>query len=324
MAGLSRQVRQAFFGEEAQRIQRGRDDVRVMVRYPESERRSLGDMENMRIRTPAGIEVPFSLAAQAEMGRGYSSIRRTDRKRVITVTADVNDAVASSNDILIDLTSSYLPSLMARYPGLTYTLEGQQRNQQESIESLSFGFLVALLVIYGLLAIPFKSYVQPMIIMSVIPFGIVGAVLGHLIMGFAISLLSLFGIVALSGVVVNNSLVLVDFINRGRDRAGPDADLHEIIRSAGVARFRPVLLTSITTFAGLVPILMERSLQAQFLIPMAISLGFGVLFATAITLILVPICYYILEDGLAVLSSVRIRLSGQVLESGEAAESPAS
>ena len=163
-----------------------------------------------------------------------------------------------------------------------------------------------------------------MIIMSVIPFGIGGAVLGHRIMGFAISLLSLFGIVALSGVVVNNSLVLVDFINRGRERAGPDADLHEIIRNAGVARFRPVLLTSLTTFAGLVPIMMERSLQAQFLIPMAISLGFGVLFATAITLILVPICYYILEDGLAALSGVRNRLRGQVLEPGEAAESPAS
>ena len=324
MSGLSRQVRQAFFGEEAQRIQRGRDDVRVMVRYPETERRSLGDMENMRIRTPTGIEVPFSLAARAEMGRGYSNIRRTDRKRVVTVTADVNDAVANSNDILTDLTSSYLPSLMAKYPNLTYTLEGQQRNQQESIESLSFGFLVALLVIYGLLAIPFKSYVQPMIIMSVIPFGIVGAVMGHLIMGFAISLLSLFGIVALSGVVVNDSLVLVDFINRGRERAGEGADLHEIIRNAGVARFRPVLLTSLTTFAGLTPILLEKSLQAQFLIPMAISLGFGVLFATAITLILVPICYYILEDGLAVLARIRSGLKGRVLEPGEAAGTPAS
>ena len=324
MSGLSRQVRQAFFGEEAQRIQRGRDDVRVMVRYPETERRSLGDMENMRIRTPTGIEVPFSLAARAEMGRGYSNIRRTDRKRVVTVTADVNDAVANSNDILSDLTSSYLPSLMAKYPNLTYTLEGQQRNQQESIESLTFGFLVALLVIYGLLAIPFKSYVQPMIIMSVIPFGIVGAVMGHLIMGFAISLLSLFGIVALSGVVVNDSLVLVDFINRGRERAGEGADLHEIIRNAGVARFRPVLLTSLTTFAGLTPILLEKSLQAQFLIPMAISLGFGVLFATAITLILVPICYYILEDGLAVLARIRSGLKGRVLEPGEAAGTPAS
>ena len=324
MAGLSRQVRQAFYGEEAQRIQRGRDDVRVMVRYPVAERRSLGDMENMRIRTPTGVEVPFSLAARAEMGRGYSSIRRKDRVRVVTVTAEVNDAVANANDILGDVTSSYLPALMARYPGLTYTLEGEQRNQQESIESLSFGFLVALLVIYGLLAIPFKSYVQPMIIMSVIPFGIVGAVMGHLIMGFAISLLSLFGIVALSGVVVNDSLVLVDFINRGRERAGEGADLHEIIQNAGVARFRPVLLTSLTTFAGLTPILLERSLQAQFLIPMAISLGFGVLFATAITLILVPICYYILEDGLAVLARIRNRLKGQVPEPVEAARTPAS
>ena len=324
MAGLSRQVRQAFYGEEAQRIQRGRDDVRVMVRYPETERRSLGDMENMRIRTPTGIEVPFSLAAMAEMDRGYSNIRRKDRMRVITVTADVNDTVANANDILGDLTTSYMPSLMARYPNLTYSLEGEQRNQQESIESLSFGFLVALLVIYGLLAIPFKSYIQPMIIMSVIPFGIVGAVMGHLIMGFAISLLSLFGIVALSGVVVNDSLVLVDFINRGRERSGPDADLHEIIRNAGVARFRPVLLTSLTTFAGLTPILMEESLQAQFLIPMAISLGFGVLFATAITLILVPISYYILEDGLSVLARIQSRVKGQVLESGEVVETPAS
>ncbi len=322
MAGLSRQVRQAFYGEEAQRIQRGRDDVRVMVRYPESERRSLGDMENMRIRTPAGIEVPFSVAARLEEGRGYSNIRRTDRRRVITVTADVNDAVGNANDILNELTSSYLPALMAKYPGLTYTLEGEQRTQQESIDSLVFGLMIALLVIYGLLAIPFKSYTQPLIIMSVIPFGIVGAVAGHAIMGFPISILSLFGIVALSGVVVNDGLVLVDFINRRRQQEGSGAHLREIIRIAGIARFRPVLLTSLTTFAGLTPILLERSLQAQFLIPMAISLGFGVLFATAVTLILIPTCYYILEDGHLVLSRMRSKLKGQALEPGDALEKP--
>lgn len=319
LSDLGRQVRQAFYGEEAQRIQRGRDDLRVMVRYPESQRRSLGDLENMRVRLPNGAEIPFSLAARAELGRGYAGIQRVDRQRVISVKADVDDA-ANANEILADITTNYIPVLLAKYPGMSYSLEGEQRQQMDSLGSLVEGFMFALLMIYVLLAIPFKSYTQPIIVMTAIPFGVVGAIWGHMIMGIGLTFLSLFGIVALSGVVVNDSLVLVDFINRGR---ASGESLGKIIRTAGMARFRPVLLTSLTTFAGLTPVLLEKSLQAQFLIPMAVSLGFGVMFATVITLVLVPIGYQILED----FSALGVRIFGQrsepVHEAVEPAEAPA-
>ncbi len=290
---LARQVRQAFYGEEAQRIQRGRDDIRVMVRYPSDERRSLGNLEDMRIRTPGGGEVPFSVAAESELGRGYAAIQRTDRQRIVTVTADVDQTRANANEILADLTARVLPEMLADHPRVRYTLEGQQREQRETLGGLQRSFGIAILMIYILLAIPFKSYLQPVIIMAAIPFGVVGAIWGHIIMGLDISLLSLFGVVALTGVVINDSLVMVSFINQARARG---LSLEEAIREAGVARFRPILLTSLTTFAGLSPILLEKSLQAQFLIPMAVSLGFGILFATFITLMLVPISYAILED----------------------------
>ncbi|MBT5832749.1 MAG: efflux RND transporter permease subunit, partial [Candidatus Latescibacteria bacterium] len=290
---LARQVRQAFFGEEAQRIQRGRDDIRVMVRYPESERKSLGNLEEMYIRTPNGSEVPFSVAANAELGRGYASIKRADRKKVINVTADVDAKIANANEILADITSTVLPQVLADHPRIRFDLEGEQREQRETMGGLGQGFLVALLVIYILLAIPFKSYVQPIIVMTAIPFGIVGAAWGHAFLGMDLTIMSMFGIVALTGVVVNDSLVMVDFINRQR---ASGHSVHSAIREAGAARFRPILLTSVTTFAGLSPILFEKSLQAQFLIPMATSLGFGVLFATFITLILVPVLYNIIED----------------------------
>ncbi len=293
LADLGRQVRQAFYGEEAQRIQRGRDEVRVMVRFPQSMRRSLADLEKMRIRLPNGIEVPFAVAARAEISRGFSSIDRTDRRRTITVTADVDPDVAVPNEIISDITGSFLPELLKDFPSVSYSLEGQQREQGDSIAGLIRGFMFALLAIYVLLAIPFRSYIQPLIVMSAIPFGIVGAVFGHVIMGIDLTILSGFGIVALTGVVVNDSLVMVDFINKARAGGQP---LAHAIRDAGVARFRPILLTSLTTFLGLTPLLLEKSLQAQFLIPMAVSLGFGVLFATAITLILIPVLYYILED----------------------------
>jgi multidrug efflux pump subunit AcrB len=290
---VGRQVRQAFYGEEAQRIQRGRDDVRVMVRYPAEERRSVGDLEAMRIRTPDGREIPFSVAARAELGRGYASARRADRQRIVNVTADVDQEVTSPNEVLDDLTSNALPAILADHRSVRYSLEGEQREQQEVLGGLKRSMGVALLVIYALLAIPFRSYLQPLIIMSAIPFGFVGAVCGHLIMGMDLTILSMFGLVALTGIVVNDSLVMVDFINRERASGQP---LYTAIREAGVARFRPILLTSLTTFAGLSPLILERSLQAQFLIPMAISLGFGVIFATFITLILVPVNYAILED----------------------------
>ena len=293
MSDLARQARQAFYGEEAQRIQRGRDDVKVMVRYPESERRSLNNLETMRIRTPEGSEVPFSVAAQTELGRGYAAINRTDRQRIVNVTADVDRNRANANEILADVTSQVLPAIVADHPRIRYSLEGEQREQQETVSGLMRSFGVALIVIFGLLAIPFRSYLQPLIIMAVIPFGFVGAIWGHIIMGLDLTILSLFGLVALSGVVINDSLVLVDFINRRRAAGN---SLEEAIREAGVARFRPIILTSLTTFGGLTPLLFETSLQAQFLIPMATSLGFGVIFGTFVILLLVPVTYAILED----------------------------
>jgi multidrug efflux pump subunit AcrB len=290
---LSRQVRQAFYGAEAQRIQRGRDDVRVMVRYPESQRRSLTDLDNLRIRTPEGGEVPFYAVARAEFGRGYASIKRADRQRVIDVTADLDLTQANANEILADLQRDFLPRLLAEHPGLSYDLEGEQREQQKTLGALMRNYVFALILIYALLAVPLRSYEQPLIIMAVIPFGLVGAVAGHLLMGQSLSMMSVFGVVALSGVVVNSSLVLVHYVNQRRGEGDP---LMVAVREAGVARFRPIVLTSITTFAGLTPLLLERSISAQFLIPMATSLGFGVVFASAISLFLVPSAYVILED----------------------------
>ncbi len=290
---LARQVRQAFYGEEVQRIQRGRDEVKIMVRYPSDRRRSLGQMEGMRIRTPDGGEVPFSVVADSELSRGFASIRRVDRNRSVSVTAEVDTQRANSNEILAELERGYIPSLLREYPGLTYSLEGEQEQQKETVGGLMQGFGMALAAIFVLLAIPLRSYFQPLLIMSAIPFGLVGAFLGHKILGMDLSILSVFGIVALAGVVVNDSLILVDYVNRQR-RAG--VPLRESILTAGSARFRPIFLTSLTTFAGLTPLLMETSLQAQFLIPMAISLAFGVVFSSPVILVLVPCTYMILED----------------------------
>ncbi len=290
---LARQVRQAFYGEEAQRIQRGRDEIKVMVRYPADQRRSLGDLENMRVRLPDGSEVPFSAVAEAKFGRGYANIYRVDRQRAVDVTADVDLSKGNSNEILTDLQATALPKLLAKYPRLRYAFEGERREQNETMGGLVRGFVLALFLIYALIAIPLKSYVHPFVVMSAIPFGFVGAVLGHLVMGLYLTVLSMFGLVALAGVAVNDSLVLVDFINRARRDGVP---IWEAVRDAGVSRFRPILLTSLTTFAGLTPLILEKSVQAQFLIPMAVSLGFGVLYCTFTTLILVPVQYLVLDD----------------------------
>ncbi len=292
---LGRQIRAAFYGAEALRIQRGRNEVKVMVRYPEEDRKTLGNLESLRIRTLDGGEIPFAQAAYVYEGRGFSEINRTDRKRVINITASVDSKVANAEDILLDLKNTVLQDLTTDYPGLTFDLEGEEKERKESMESMRKGFLMALLLIYTLLAIPFRSYIQPFIIMFSIPFGIVGAVLGHLIMGFNLSILSMFGIVALTGVVVNDSLLLIDFINQKRMQG---VELFQAVVESAQRRFRPIVLTSLTTSLGLTPIILERSVQAQFLIPMAISLGFGILFATLITLLLVPSLYLILEDFL--------------------------
>jgi len=293
LVDLGRQVRQAFYGEEAQRIQRGRDELRVMVRYPEKDRQSIGSLESMRVRLPDGTEVPFEEVAEVQKGRGYSTIQRVDRRRSINVTADVDANKGNTTQIIADLDAVFLPELMQKFPNLQYTWEGERREQQETIQGILKGYPLALIIIYALLAIPFKSYLQPFIVMSAIPFGLVGAIWGHIIMGLPLTILSMFGIVALSGVVVNDNLVLVVYINRQREQG---LSLLEAVRKAGVARFRPILLTSLTTFVGLMPLILEKSVQAQFLIPMAISLAFGVMFATGISLILVPAGYLILED----------------------------
>ncbi|MCG8590407.1 MAG: efflux RND transporter permease subunit [Proteobacteria bacterium] len=290
---LGRQVRQAFHGDEAQRIQRGRDDVRVVVRYPAAERRSLQDVESMYIRTRDGREVPFGAVAQASFGTGFASIQRLDRQRVVNVTADVDPALGNANEIVADLEESALVALGRDYPGVRHGFAGEQQEQRDFLASMLRGQALALLVIFGLLAVPLRSYVQPFIIMTAIPFGLVGAAWGHILLGHDFSMFSVIGLVALSGVVVNDSLVLVDSINR---RRAEGSDIHTAVSLAGPARFRAILLTSLTTFAGLSPLMLETSVQAQFLIPMAISLAFGVIFASFITLLVVPCTYLILDD----------------------------
>jgi len=296
---LARQVRSAFYGTEAQRIQRGRDDIRVMVRYPREDRTSMANLESMRIRLPMGVEVPISEVAVLELGEGFPTISRIDGQRVINIQADANKEVAdfaSINNALYGSgpgSESLLRKIESKYPGVRLVKGGEAKEWEETKSSLFGGVILVLFMIYALLAIPFKSYLQPLIVMAVVPFGIAGAILGHLLTLQTLSLLSMLGIIALSGVVVNDSLVLVDYINRHRSHGMP---LAQAIRDAGAVRFRPIILTSLTTFMGLVPILLERSLQAQFLIPMATSLGFGVLFATFITLLLVPVIYLLLED----------------------------
>ncbi|MDH3993930.1 MAG: efflux RND transporter permease subunit, partial [Gammaproteobacteria bacterium] len=245
---LGQQVRQAFYGYEAQRIQRGKDDIRVMVRYPERERRSLGDLEAMRIRTADGTEVPFSSVARATLARGYTTIRRVDGHRVVSVTADVNRTVATPESVIKSIRRNELSDIIDRHPGVSYGLAGEAEERSESMGSLVSTALLALLLIYALLAIPLKSYLQPLVIMSVIPFGAVGAILGHYLLGMDLVFFSLLGIVALAGVVVNSSLVLVDYINSQR-KSGQE--LEWVVSHAGSVRFRPIVLTSMTTFVGL-------------------------------------------------------------------------
>jgi multidrug efflux pump subunit AcrB len=294
-ADLARQVRQAFYGEEAQRIQRGRDDVRVMVRYPEEERKSLADLDNMRIRTANGDEVPLRMVADTVSGRSFSTITRVNQKRSLRVSGEIdeNDPNADATAINARLRDVVMPSIVARYDGLSWRFEGDQKKKTELLIALAGGFAIALFAMYALIAIPLQSFLQPLLIITAIPFGFVGAALGHMLTGYDLSILSMFGVIALSGIVVNDNIVLVDWINRRRR----DHDsLLEAVRTAGAARFRPILLTSLTTFFGLLPLLLEESMQARFLVPMGVSLAFGVLFATLITLVLVPCLYLILAD----------------------------
>ena len=289
---LARQVRQAFYGEEVQRLQRGIDEVRVMVRYPFEERRSLGALDGLRVRTAEGAEVPLATVAEMIPRRALPSIRRVDRMRVVNVAADVDRAQTTPVRATQALVRQ-LPDLLAAFPGVSYRLEGAQQEDAEASAGLFGGFLLALAGIYALLAIPLRSYVHPLVIMSVIPFGAMGAILGHRIMGMPLTFFSIVGMVALSGVVVNASLMLVHFSNRLHERGvGRGAAL----LAAGEARFRPIVLTSLTTFVGLLPLLMERTVALQTMIPMAVSLAFGVVVSTVFTLVLIPCELAILED----------------------------
>ncbi len=290
---ISSQVRNAFYGSQAQRLQRGDDEVRVMVRYPEEERVSIGDLEEMYIRTVGGDLVPFTSVADFNMQPGYARINRVEGERSVALNSDIIESQVEPAEVVSDLQENFFPELFQRYPGVSYRTDGGTAEQQSIVQDMARGMLFAIFGIYALLAIPLRSYTQPLIIMGVIPFGIIGAVFGHWLIGIPLNFLSVLGIIALSGVVVNDSIVVVDFVNKAKE------DGHELIDAvlhAGAARFRAIMLTSLTTFFGLGPIIMETSMQAQFLIPMATSLAFGILFATVITLFLIPSLYVILED----------------------------
>jgi multidrug efflux pump subunit AcrB len=297
MLGLTRQqivsqVREAFYGYEVQRIQRGRDDIRVMVRYPELDRRSIHSLDQFLVSNAQGERIPLSQIAYLVPETSPATISRIDLNRTISVRADI-DKTNTNMLVLQKELKAYVSQLTTQYPNISYSMDGEAKEQRQSFGSLKYGVFFVLFIIYSLLAIPFKSYWQPIIVMAVIPFGAVGAIGGHWIMGMDLTLISLLGMLALTGIVVNDSLVLVDFINKRRERTG---DLLSSVSLAAVARFRPVILTSLTTFLGLMPLLFEKSTQAQFLIPMAVSLGFGILFATVITLLLVPVNYLVVED----------------------------
>ena len=293
---IAQQIRHSFYGAEALRQLRGRNEVKTMVRLPESQRASEFDIENLVLLTPQGGEIPILDAVDIERGRAFTVIERNNGRRVIEVTAETTSD-GDVGPIMNDLEATVMPALMQDFPGLSWKFEGRQADMAESMQTLVIGLLMALFCIFALLAIPFNNYYQPLVIMCCIPFGIVGAVTGHVIMGYNLSLMSLFGVVALSGVVVNDSLVLIDFANRRQRDEGASPAI--AIQQAGIARFRAILLTTLTTFGGLAPMILETSRQARFMIPMAISLGFGILFATIIVLVLVPCFYLILEDFVA-------------------------
>jgi multidrug efflux pump subunit AcrB len=290
---VARQLRSAFFGSEALREQRGRNEFKVMVRLPLHQRRSEYDLEQLPIRTPNGGWVPLSSIAQFNRGRAPTTIRREEGKRIVNVKAELAAGTRSPREVLAALKRDIFPPLQQKYPGLSLEFTGSERDQSESLSSLGPNYLLALMLIFTLLAIPFSSYLQPLIIMAAIPFGIVGAVAGHIIMGYSLSIISMFGVIALSGVVVNDSLVLIDSTNKARKKG---MSVIDAIVWGGMRRLRPILLTSLTTFFGLAPMILETSVQARFLIPMAISLGFGVLFATFIVLLIIPSLYVIVED----------------------------
>lgn len=285
---LGTSIRHAYYGAEAMRLQRGRHEVKLMVRYPEQERNTMASYQHVRVRTQDGVERPITELANVRVVRGYSEINRVDQLRSVTISADLDETKTSPDLVVNELRDNFIPALQKQYPAISVRWEGQREQSAESMGSLARGFLVALLAMFVLLVLQFRSYVQPVLILMIIPFGFIGAVWGHAILGIPLTLFSMFGLVALAGVVVNDSIVLIDFIN-ARTRDG--MPIRQALTEAGCRRFRPVMLTSMTTIAGLLPLLMERSFQATLLIPMAASLAFGLMLATMLLLILVPVFY---------------------------------
>ncbi len=298
---VGRQVRGAYYGSEALKQQRGRNEVRVLVMLPEEERKSSYHFQNLMIKAPNGADVMLRDIVNVKDGRAFTSINRREGRRVITVTSDVSPP-SEANLVINAIKEGVLEELQVQYPGLTYSFEGAQADQRESLQSLFIGMIAILFVMYAILAVLFSSYSQPLMIMIAIPFSIVGAVIGHFIMGFPMSIISMFGIIALAGVVINDSLILIDLTNTKRRENNLSS--FEAVLVAARQRFRPILLTTLTTFVGLAPMMFETSRQARFLIPMAISLGYGIIFATFLTLILIPALYMINEDIKRVLGSV--------------------
>ena len=293
LADVARQVRQAFYGAEAQRIPRGREDVKVMVRYPESERLAIANLNDMYIRTPSGAEVPFEAVATYRVEAGYQKLERLDRLRTLEVEADVEANGPAPRAIVESVFRDYLPKWQQQYPDLFVNLDGELQEEIEFREATVRLMTLAMMVIYALMAVAFRSYWQPVLILTAVPFGLMGAIFGHMLLGWQVSMFSIMGVTACAGVVVNDNLVLIDRINRLREEG---QDVLNALLQAGEDRFRPIILTSLTTFVGLLPIMSETSVQAQFLIPMVTSLAFGVLFATGVTLVLVPALYLIAED----------------------------
>lgn len=290
---LAAQIYAGYYGEEAVRLQRGRDDIRVKVRYSSDERRQISDLENIRIRSRTGHQVPLLSIAEVEFTNGYSTITRTDGMRRVTVSAAVDTHRANANEILTNLSETYFPDLKSRFPEIVVSLQGEKKKMRESISSLYVGFPLALLGIFIIIATMFRSYVQPFVIMFTVPFGLIGAFLGHLLLGYKLSLMSVFGMVALTGVVVNDAIVLIERIN---ENLAEGMRYFDAVLSGGTRRFRAILLTTLSTVGGLMPLIMETDLQAKFLIPMAISIAAGVLFATVLTLVLIPSLLTIFND----------------------------
>ncbi len=302
LSDVASQVSFSYYGLEAQRILRDGEEIKVMIRYPRESRNAVSDITDARIITPTGVEVPLAEVAKVNIVDGVNRIRRENAKRTVNVWAAVNTDQAEPFAIAKEIRDEYLPSLLKSYPGVESNVAGRIQEEMDSVAEQVRDFALSMMIIFALLAIPLRSYSQPFIIMSVIPFGVIGAMFGHMILGMTMSSLSVFGIIAVAGVVVNDSLVMVDFVNKARAEG---VATKEAVMQAGARRFRAILLTSITTFIGVLPIIMETSLQAKIVIPMAVSLAFGVLFATVITLILIPCQYVALEDFKRLIGKLR-------------------